>query len=684
MNDNVFMTDDFLLNNEASRRLYHDYAEDMPIYDFHNHLSPKDMATDRQFDNMAQLWFETDHYKWRTMRGAGIEERLITGKAEDFEKFQAWAKVVPQTLCHPQYHWTHLELKKPFGITDKLLNPDTAKEIWDVCNEKLRSPEFKTRGLLSQWNVKVLCTTDDPIDTLDFHRQLNNDPDTPFHVFPTFRVDSALTLGNSKMFNEWVSRLERSAAVYITDHMTFIEAIKKRHDFFHEMGCRLSDCSILRPIHANYSNKELKQIFADLRAEKRIPAQLGIKFISWVMHEVATMNAEKGWTQQIHIGPVRNAHARMFKRIGANTGFDIMSDGDIVQPLTRFFDRLARIHRLPKTVVYNLNPKDNMALSTLLAAFNDHTIPGKMQFGPGWWFLDQKYGMQEQMKTLAVSGLLSKFVGMLTDSRSFLSFARHEYFRRILCSFLGDQVENGELPADFELVGQMVKDICFNNAEQYFQVGKDTIPKNLPGKPRDYSAPKFDGEDRPRSRRRRDRNRRPKEGRKPEVQSQNGSGASSVVEQSRNQGDVAAKKGAVAESFEEKTVAFKPDNKVNTDSNKELSSVNQMSENATVGKILEPQNTPEREDSSEERAPESARPADQPEAQIQREKEVSPKPETTESPAQKQPSDNVIKPKTDIGFNISFSVDPVGPKIDEKPDASDSHSDEKDKQTDSD
>jgi glucuronate isomerase len=466
----AFMSEDFLLQNDTAGKLYHEYAEQMPIFDYHNHLPANEIAENRQYENLTRMWLNEDHYKWRALRANGVHEKLIKGNASDWEKFEAWAKTVPYTLRNPLYHWTHLELKRPFGITDKLLNAETAREIWDTCVEKLKQPEFSCRGIMQQWNVKVLCTTDDPIDNLEFHKKIKEDSSIDIKVLPTFRSEPASAVENPKAFMEWVLKLERAAAVYIKDKESFLEAIKKRHDFFHEMGCRLSDQSFLRPYAVNYSGREINQIFSQLRRERGLRSFEIFKFKSWIMHELALLDAEKDWTQQLHISPLRNNNTRMMKKLGPDSGFDSMGDLEITLQLGSFLDRLNTRNKLPRTIVYNLNPKDSMALAAMVGNFQDSSIPGKMQYGAAWWYLDQKDGMEQQLNILSNTGLLSRFVGMLTDSRSFLSFSRHEYFRRILCNLLGTDVEQGELPNDLELLGGMVKDICYTNAVNYFGV----------------------------------------------------------------------------------------------------------------------------------------------------------------------------------------------------------------------
>ena len=453
----TFLTDNFLLQSEAAIRLYHEYAQSLPIIDYHCHLSPRDIAEDRRFSNITQIWLAGDHYKWRAMRAAGVSEEYITGNASDWEKFQAWAETVPKTLRNPLYHWTHLELRRPFGITNRLLSPETAKSIWNECNAKLQQPEFTARGIMKQMNVELVCTTDDPIDSLEYHQAIAADETFGIKVLPTFRPDKALTHPPSsslypKKFEEWhrntqeyFRKLSEVTGITIFSvHNGLLEALSQRHEYFHRHGCRLSDHGF-----------GLFQIY---------PGHYG-------MHHIAKMNADKGWTMQLHIGAMRNNNSRLFEKLGADAGFDSMIDGNIAESLSRFFDNLDSKNELPKTIVYNLNPSWNDMLVTLLGNFQDGKTPGKMQFGSGWWFLDQKKGMEDQLNALSNHGLLSQFVGMLTDSRSFLSYTRHEYFRRILCNLLGEDMHTGLLPNDFDMIGKLVQDICYYNAKNYFGFG---------------------------------------------------------------------------------------------------------------------------------------------------------------------------------------------------------------------
>ncbi|HEX5682258.1 MAG TPA: glucuronate isomerase [Desulfobacterales bacterium] len=465
-----FLTEDFLLQTQTARALYHDFAENMPIFDYHCHLPVEEIAADKTFENLTDIWLRGDHYKWRAMRANGIAERLITGDASDFEKFQAWAATVPNTLRNPLYHWTHLELKRYFGISGKLLNPETAEAIYTGCSAMLRAGDFSTRRILERMNVKVVCTTDDPTDTLEHHLRLKADRTFPVKVLPAFRPDKALGVESPKDFNKWVGRLEASAGLAINSFDSFLEAIRRRHDFFHQAGCRLSDHGIEHPFAADCTAKDVNNAFQKARQGKRPTPAEALKYKSAVTLELARMDAEKGWTQQFHFGALRNINSKALATLGPDTGYDTIGDFEMARGLARFLDRLEREGRLAKTILYVMNPRDNEVVATAIGCFQDGSLPGKMQFGSAWWFNDQKEGIERQINTLSNMGLLGRFVGMLTDSRSFLSYPRHEYFRRVLCNLLGNDVANGELPDDMELLGNMVKDICFRNAEAYFGI----------------------------------------------------------------------------------------------------------------------------------------------------------------------------------------------------------------------
>jgi len=462
-----FISEDFLLETKTSRILYHEHAKKMPIYDYHCHLPADRIAADHRFENLTQAWLAGDHYKWRAMRANGIPEKYITGNAGDYEKFEKWAQTVPHCLGNPLYHWTHLELKNPFGIKNKPLSPDTAKEIYDSCSEMLRTPHLSVRNIMRKMNVKLVCTTEDPLDSLQHHKKIRTDG-FEIKVHTAFRPDRGMAVENVDALNAWLDKLQEAADTQITDFDSYIEAIRKRHDYFHQNLCRLSDHGLETAYAEDYTQAEIKKIFDRIRSKKDLDLLQQLKFKSAMMFEFAVMDAEAGWVQQLHIGALRNNCTRLFKAIGPDVGCDSIGDLAVAKPLAKFLDRLDTIGKLPKTILYNLNPRDNALFAAMVGNFQDGSAPGKMQYGSAWWFLDQKDGMEEQMRTLANMGLLSRFVGMLTDSRSFLSYPRYEYFRRILCNILGSDVEAGLLPNDLGLLGEMVEDICFNNAQNYF------------------------------------------------------------------------------------------------------------------------------------------------------------------------------------------------------------------------
>ena len=474
MND-IFITENFLLQNQAAVELYHEYARDLPIIDYHCHLPPHQIAEDHRFENLAQIWLDGDHYKWRAMRAAGVAECYCTGDAPDWEKFQRWAETVPMTLRNPLYHWTHLELKRPLGISDRLLNPETAQGIWDECNARLAEDGFSCRGIMRRMKVVLACTTDDPIDTLEHHAVIRDDASFDIQVLPTFRPDKAMAVEAPEPFNAWVDRLAEMSDIDVKNFKTFLEALRLRHDFFHEMGCRLSDHGLETVCAEEYSKTDINTIFRRIRRGNELRPDEILKFQSAMLHEFALMDYEKGWTQQFHIGAMRNNNTRKFEALGPDTGFDSMGDLPLGRALSRMLDRLDQDDRLAKTILYNLNPVHNDLIATMIGNFQDGSMPGKMQFGGGWWFLDQKDGMEKQLESLSNQGLLGRFVGMLTDSRSFLSYTRHEYFRRILCNLLGTEIEQGILPRDMSLVGSMVEDICYRNAADYF--GFEGLPE---------------------------------------------------------------------------------------------------------------------------------------------------------------------------------------------------------------
>jgi len=463
-----FIHPDFLLSTEEARRLFHERAAEQPIIDYHCHLPPEDIAGDRNFANLTGIWLAGDHYKWRAMRTNGVDERFCTGDASDEEKFRAWAATVPKCLRNPLYHWTHLELNRPFGIDDRLLGPDTWKGIWDECNAMLAEPEFSPRGILRQMKVEVVCTTDDPTDDLRHHREMAAEGETATRMLPTFRPDKAMNLDDVAAWNSWCDDLAAAAGQDVKTYDDFLAALRRRHDFFHEQGCRLSDHGLERAYADDYTDAEIRAVFKKARAGAAVGRDEHHKFKSALCYEFGVMDHEKGWTQQFHLGAMRNNNTRLFEALGPDTGFDSIGDFEQGRPLSRFLDRLDREDRLTRTVLYNLNPRDNELFATMIGNFQDGSVPGKMQFGSGWWFLDQWDGMTKQIEALSNMGLLSRFVGMLTDSRSFLSYPRHEYFRRLLCDLLGRDIAAGRLPRDFDLIGDLVEDVCYRNAAGYF------------------------------------------------------------------------------------------------------------------------------------------------------------------------------------------------------------------------
>ncbi len=463
-----FIHDNFLLQNKPARELYHNFAADEPIIDYHCHLPPAEIVNDTQFRNLTHIWLYGDHYKWRAMRTCGVDESYITGNSSDKEKFLAWAKTVPKTLRNPLYHWTHMELKNPFGITDRLLNKGTAPTIWEECNEMLKTPEFSARGLLKRNRVKVVATTDDPTDELTYHKQLQKEDLDDFSMVPTFRPDRGMEIENADKFRTWVKNLTEAANHDITEFDDYLEALKKRHDDFHELGCRASDHGIDKPYAESYTEKEIEQIFLKVMNGGKADASEVSKFKSAFLYHCGVLDAQKGWVYQLHIGAIRNNNSRMLDKLGRDAGFDSIGDFDIARPLARLLDHLDSENKLPKTVLYNNNPSDNELFTTMLGNFQDGTVPGKLQHGSPWWFLDQKDGIEAHATSLSKMGILSEFIGMTTDSRSFLSFPRHEYYRRVLCNIFGEDVEKGLIPDDIEITGKIVKDICYRNAKNYF------------------------------------------------------------------------------------------------------------------------------------------------------------------------------------------------------------------------
>lgn len=468
----AFLTEDFLLQTKTARTLYHEHAEKMPIYDYHCHLPADQIACDHRFDNITQAWLAGDHYKWRAMRANGIAEKYVTGDANDYEKFEKWAETVPYCLRNPLYHWTHLELKRYFGIADKLLGPDTAKEIYESCSERLRTPQFSARNLLRKMNVRLVCTTEDPLDSLEHHKKIR-EGGFEIKVHAAWRPDRAMAVEDLCALNAWIDKLEMLCNIEVIDFHSYVEALRLRHYYFHENGCRLSDHGLESACAEDYTESQINKIFDKIRSGKELDGSKRLKFKSAMMFEFALMDYESGWVQQLHIGALRNNNTQMLEKLGPDTGFDSIGDFEIARPLARFLDSLDRINELPKTILYNLNPRDNALFATMAGNFQDGVTPGKIQYGSAWWFLDQKDGIQEQLIVLSNMGLLGRFVGMLTDSRSFLSYPRHEYFRRILCNLLGSDVEAGLLPNDLDLLGKIVESISFNNAKGYFPMELD-------------------------------------------------------------------------------------------------------------------------------------------------------------------------------------------------------------------
>ncbi|MEO8174393.1 MAG: glucuronate isomerase [Sediminibacterium sp.] len=461
-----FIDENFLLQSKTAQQLYHDFAKDMPVIDYHNHLIPGEIANDINFENLTQVWLYGDHYKWRAMRTNGINERYCTGDATDYEKFEQWAATVPYTLRNPLYHWAHLELQRYFNV-DKLLSPATAREIYDECSAKLKTPEYSVKNLLLKMNVKVLCTTDDPTDSLEHHKKIADDK-FAIRVLPAFRPDNAMNADDPIVFNAYITTLEKVADTSISTFDHYLQALKKRHDFFSEMGCCVSDHGLEQLYAEDYTDIEIQNIFHRLRKGNQISYADNLKFRSAMLVIFAHWDHEKNWVQQYHLGALRNNNSRMLRSLGANTGWDSIGDFSQSRQLAKFLNRLDETDQLAKTILYNLNPADNELMATMAGNFNDGSVAGKIQFGSSWWFLDQKDGMVKQMNALSNMGLLSRFVGMLTDSRSFMSFPRHEYFRRILCNLLAEEMENGELPDDKEWIGKVIQDICYNNAKEYF------------------------------------------------------------------------------------------------------------------------------------------------------------------------------------------------------------------------
>jgi glucuronate isomerase len=461
-----FLDENFLLMNKTAERLYHEYAKPMPVIDYHCHLPQQQIAADLQFENLTKVWLYGDHYKWRAMRTNGVDESYCTGNKSDREKFDQWAATVPYTLRNPLYHWTHLELQRYFGIYD-VLNPASAGKIYDTCTALLQTKEYSVRNLLRRMNVKLVCTTDDPTDSLEYHLQLKQEG-FEIPILPAFRPDQAMNAGNVTIFNQYVKKLEAVSNTSISSLDDFLLALKKRHDFFASAGCSVSDHGLEEIYAEAYTDTEIDNIFNKVHGGKQLNEIEERKFKSAMLVHFAEWDWEKGWVQQFHLGAMRNNNSRKLQQLGPDTGWDSIGDYSQGRALSSFLNKLDSGNKLAKTIIYNLNPADNELMATMTGNFNDGSTAGKIQFGSGWWFLDQKDGMIRQMNALSNMGLISRFIGMLTDSRSFLSYPRHEYFRRLLCNLFGEEIENGELPGDIDWVGTVIQDICYRNARSYF------------------------------------------------------------------------------------------------------------------------------------------------------------------------------------------------------------------------
>ena len=461
-----FIEEDFLLENSFAKELYERYAKDMPIIDYHCHLPVQDIAEDRQFKNLTEIWIAGDHYKWRAMRALGIEEKYITGNSSDEEKFQKWAETIPYTMRNPLYHWTHLELQRYFGITD-LLTDKNAKKIYNQCNSLLATQAYSTRNLLKKMNVKVVCTTDDPADDLKHHKKIAEDG-FEVKVFPTFRPDGLLNIENDD-FAAYLKRIGNQTKIDIKDFDSLVKAVTSRIDYFHQHGCRLSDHGLERMLAKDFSKSEIDNLLKKKLSGENLTAKESEKYQSALLLKLGSLNADKNWTVQLHLGPVRDTNSKLLNQIGKDAGVDSIGDLNQAKPLAKFLDTLNKNENLPKTILYNVNPSDNEVMATMAGNFMSDSRKGKIQHGSAWWFLDQKEGMEKQLNSLSNMGLISCFVGMLTDSRSFLSVPRHEYFRRVLCNLFGKDIENKELPEDIEWIGKIIQDICYYNAESYFE-----------------------------------------------------------------------------------------------------------------------------------------------------------------------------------------------------------------------
>lgn len=469
-----FIHDDFLLESPQAVALYHGVAKTLPIIDYHCHLPPGDIARDHNFRNLTEIWLGGDHYKWRAMRTAGVNEHFITGGASDREKFEHWARTVPKTLRNPLYHWTHLELCRPFGIYDRLLGRDTAESIWQECNAQLAMPEYSTQGLLRRANVEYLCTTDDPVDDLHHHRELAECASFGTRVLPTFRCDNAIKVADKPAFLDYIERLRAVENHAIGSFRDYVFVLDRRHEFFHVQGCRLSDLGLETLPRVDPSSHVVDTLFERLlRGRELTPIETDTVSAA-ILQEIAMMNHRRGWVQQVHLGPIRNINTRQLCALGPNTGFDSIGDRELAKPLAQFLDSLDAKGVLAKTILFNINPSDSELMACLIGSFQDGSIPGKVQYGAAWWFLDQMDGITRQLEALSNMSLIGQFIGMLTDSRSFLSYSRHEYFRRILCNILGGEMRRGLLPNDLKLIGALVSDICYHNAKRYFPFSEST------------------------------------------------------------------------------------------------------------------------------------------------------------------------------------------------------------------